>query len=350
MLGICLVVAGCYGSTQPVVKIGLLAPFEELYRDDGYAALHAVKLAIAQRNAQGGVAGRQIALVALNDNGRAVEAILQARKLGIDNGVAGVVGPVHGETATAAAAELTAQGLPWIAPVPLDTDEHPGGWSLSASPFDLGHEAVSELVRLGAAEQAVLFSDQLGAIQGAQASADSLGLRLSVATAAAGGASVPAGSSIVWLSDAERGAALVSALASTGSAALVVGGPEVGSVVFDRRAAPGAAAAWLSSGPPASALPPEFVAAYKQFAGTGPSPQAVLAYDATNLLLDAIAATEMTQGRISRPAVRGTLAELLTRGWAGLSGLYAWDDRGCAQASDCGQWLEVPLYVQRGDN
>jgi branched-chain amino acid transport system substrate-binding protein len=66
--------AACYGSTQPVVKIGLIAPFEELYRADGYAALHAVRLAVEQRNAAGGVAGRQVALVALNDNGRADEA------------------------------------------------------------------------------------------------------------------------------------------------------------------------------------------------------------------------------------------------------------------------------------
>lgn len=65
-----LFVSGCYGSTRPVVKIGLIAPFEELCRDDGYEVLNAVKLAVQERNAAGGVAGRDVALVALNDNRR----------------------------------------------------------------------------------------------------------------------------------------------------------------------------------------------------------------------------------------------------------------------------------------
>jgi len=72
-----LLAAGCaagFRGTPPVVKLGLLAPFEELYRSDGYAVLPAVQLAISQRNAAGGVAGRQVALVALNDNGRPEEA------------------------------------------------------------------------------------------------------------------------------------------------------------------------------------------------------------------------------------------------------------------------------------
>ena len=68
-LALAVVTASCSGSTQPIIKLGLIAPFEETYRDDGYAALHAVKLAVGERNAAGGVAGRQVALVALNDNG-----------------------------------------------------------------------------------------------------------------------------------------------------------------------------------------------------------------------------------------------------------------------------------------
>jgi len=74
IVGALLMAAGCYGSTPPVVKIGLLAPFEERYRDDGYSALQAVRSALHERNAAGGVAGYQVALVALNDNGRPEEA------------------------------------------------------------------------------------------------------------------------------------------------------------------------------------------------------------------------------------------------------------------------------------
>ena len=121
-LALAIVVAACSGSTQPIIKLGLIAPFEESYRDDGYAALQAVKLAIGERNAAGGVAGRQVALVALNDNGRPDEAALQAAKLGVDHDVLGVVGPLREAAAAAAAPVLTADGLPWLSL----SDQQPG--------------------------------------------------------------------------------------------------------------------------------------------------------------------------------------------------------------------------------
>ncbi len=109
-----MLAVACSGSTQPIVKLGVIAPFEELYREDGYATLHAVKLAIGERNAAGGVAGRQIALVALNDNGRPDEASTQAANLGVDRDVLGVVGPLYEATSAAARPILAANGLPWL--------------------------------------------------------------------------------------------------------------------------------------------------------------------------------------------------------------------------------------------
>lgn len=345
VLSFCVLLAGCYGSTRPVIKIGLVASFEELYREEGYAALYAVKLAIAQRNAQGGVGGRQVALVALNDNGRPEEAALQARKLGLDRDVVGVIGPLLEATVAGAADELATQRLPWIAPVPFErrTD---GGWSLSASPFAIGHTAVGELIRLGAVERITVFTDQPSALAGAQSAADSLGLLWQALSLAASPADVSVGSGLVWLGDAERGAALLNGLQS--DSAVLVGGPEAGSPVFVRRAAPHAASAWLSSGPPTRALPPEFSVAYQQLAGAPPGPQAVLAYDATTLLLDALAFADQEYDSLARPAVRQALHELVTRGWTGVSGRFVWDDNRCAYQARCDGWSEAPLYVQRG--
>ena len=180
-LAVAVLAVGCSGSTQPIVKLGLIAPFEELYRDDGYAVLHAVKLAISQRNAAGGVAGRQVALVALNDNGRPDEAAMQSAQLGVDRDVLGVVGPLAEMTAAAAGPVLAADGLPWLSLV----DSEPG--------------------------------------------------------------------------------------------------------VFDP--------------------PPDFVTAYRSLAGGDPSPQALLAFDQTNRLLDAIERAGLA-GSPSREAVRSALAEL----------------------------------------
>ena len=107
-------VSACTGSTQPIVKLGLIAPFEEAHRADGYAALWAVKLAVNERNAAGGAGGRQVALVALNDNSRPEEAAMQAAKLGIDRAVLGVIGPLTDSTAAAAGPVLEDAGLAWL--------------------------------------------------------------------------------------------------------------------------------------------------------------------------------------------------------------------------------------------
>lgn len=109
-----LLVSACTGSTKPIVKLGLIAPFEEAHRADGYAVLHAVRLAVNERNAAGGAGGNLVALVALNDNGRPDEAAMQAAKLAVDRDVLGVVGPLTEATAAAAGPHLQADGLAWL--------------------------------------------------------------------------------------------------------------------------------------------------------------------------------------------------------------------------------------------
>ena len=97
-----LLVAGCNfpGRVKPTVKIGLSAPFEGLYRDLGYEALHAVRMAVRERNADGGIGERfLVELVALNDLNEAEEAAEQARKMAVDPGVLGVLGGFSEETA-----------------------------------------------------------------------------------------------------------------------------------------------------------------------------------------------------------------------------------------------------------
>lgn len=105
------------GSVKPTVKIGLSAPFEGLHRDLGYEALHAVRLAVRQRNEAGGVGGRYLVeLVALNDFNEAGEAVVQARKMAVDAGVTGVLGGWSPVTAQAAAPEYGRLGLAFLSP------------------------------------------------------------------------------------------------------------------------------------------------------------------------------------------------------------------------------------------
>ena len=70
-----LFLSACSASTQPVVKIGLVAPFEGRYRPIGYEAIYAARLAIREINARGGINGHRIELVALDDRGEPDKAI-----------------------------------------------------------------------------------------------------------------------------------------------------------------------------------------------------------------------------------------------------------------------------------
>ena len=97
-----MMVAACAfpGSVKPTVKVGLSAPFEGLYRDVGYEVLYAVRLAVHERNAIGGIGERLLVeLVALNDLNEAKEAAEQARKMAADPDMLGVLGGFSEETA-----------------------------------------------------------------------------------------------------------------------------------------------------------------------------------------------------------------------------------------------------------
>lgn len=105
------------GSVKPTVKVGLAAPFEGLYRDLGYEVLHAVRLAVRQRNEMGGVGERYLVeFVALNDFGEADAAVEQARKMAVDPGVLGVLGGLTPEAAQAAAPEYARHELAFLMP------------------------------------------------------------------------------------------------------------------------------------------------------------------------------------------------------------------------------------------
>lgn len=90
----CLFLPGCAfpGSTKPVIKVGLIAPFEGEHRSDGYQRLYGVKLALQEVNLAGGVAGYKIELVALNDYANMEEAISQAQELVVDSDIRAIVG------------------------------------------------------------------------------------------------------------------------------------------------------------------------------------------------------------------------------------------------------------------
>lgn len=109
-----LVSTACWPAPLPrVVKIGLVAPFEGRYRDVGYDAVYAARLAVRDLNADASDRWR-FELVAYDDRADPVLARDVARNLITDPNVVAVIGHYRSET-TAAAAPLYAEaGLPLI--------------------------------------------------------------------------------------------------------------------------------------------------------------------------------------------------------------------------------------------
>jgi len=108
-----MILSGC-ASVKPVVKIGLVAPFEGRARAVGYDAIYAARLAVREANAAGGIGGYRLAVVALDDHGDPELAAQSAAALAVDPAVVAVVGHYLPPT-TAAANEVYANtGLPLL--------------------------------------------------------------------------------------------------------------------------------------------------------------------------------------------------------------------------------------------
>jgi len=86
----------------PVVKIGLVAPFEGENRAVGYDVIYSARLAVREVNRSGSIGRYRLALAALDDGGDPELAAEVADSLIIDPGVIAVVG--HWLTPTTAVA------------------------------------------------------------------------------------------------------------------------------------------------------------------------------------------------------------------------------------------------------
>jgi ABC-type branched-subunit amino acid transport system substrate-binding protein len=109
-----LFAAGC-ASADPVVKVGLVAPFEGRNRAVGYDAIYSARLAVREINQAGGIGGHRVALVALDDRGDPQLAVEAAASLVLDPGVVAVVGHFLPQTTDVVASLYDERGLALIA-------------------------------------------------------------------------------------------------------------------------------------------------------------------------------------------------------------------------------------------
>jgi branched-chain amino acid transport system substrate-binding protein len=318
-----LLVASCRfpGTVRPTVKIGLVAPFEGRYRYVGYDAIYAVRLALREANADGGLAGYGVELVPYDDGGDPDMAVEQAYKLDVDPQVMGVVGHFRDVTTEAAVDTYREVGLPLVVPTGFSGASTAGVRSL-APPAD--HLAAALLDRAGESagdKSIVLLSDggPLGRTLQERAGGQGLSLAAVLADADDWLAAVLADEPSVVLLDLQplRAGEVTAALRAEGWVGTVMGGPPL--AVSEYAAVAGASAAgaeFVTPWPFPQDLPDgdAFVAAYQEVSnGVPPGPLALPAYEGARFLLAGLerAADESAP---SRDRVSSALSALQSTG------------------------------------
>lgn len=164
------VASGATAQPQPVV-IGLTAPLSGPDAAYGLGLQHGAQLAVVRANAAGGLAGRPLELLALDDGGDPARAGANAREL-LQRGAVALTG-VHGARATLAVAEVLAPGgsdapvAALVAPATsadlLRDPPRPGVFHLRAGVAEEAAAAVLHLDTLGITRYALLLqADPLG--------------------------------------------------------------------------------------------------------------------------------------------------------------------------------------------
>jgi len=338
-----LALAGCAlpplpGGTRPLVKIGLAAPFEGLDRPLGYEALQGVKLALAERNAAGGVGGAMVELVALDDSGEADEARLQASEFAADPAVMGVLAGWSEETARAALPVYRQEGLGVVVPwsVSAELADRQAGIVLAVADVQRAAEVLAgavaaadpprRLVVVGQEQDAAPYAAALS-VRGlaAQTVPPSGDAPREWATRLTQSRPPPPDALLLTADGAQTGEALA-ALSALGWSGAVYGGVNAGDVQLVNVAGAAADGTTLVSPAPAGRDAPG------GHADLGP--RAVAAYDATQVLLDAMDIAGRRDGQITRQAVITALAAVRHQG---LTGAIAFDAGG--RRVDAPLWL-----------
>jgi branched-chain amino acid transport system substrate-binding protein len=319
LLSLLLLLVACVPRLPPIVKIGLIAPFEGRYRYQGYDAVYAARLAVREINAAGGAGGQRLELVAYDDRGDPELARVAARNLAVDPAVVAVIGDYRQESTAAAAEVLADAGLPLIAIgawMPPGTE---GVWHLAPAPLTMA-AVMLQAVPETAAGRTWGEGPVVEALQALGDNAETgeqtlLSLAPPVLTAER------------LLEEEERG-----------WQGRLVGGPELASSTFiEISGAAGEGARFVTPYPLPGDLPAmeAWIESYRDVGPhvPEPGPYALPTYDAVYLLAEA-----MTAAAGERAPTRASVARVLpTVGWEGQLGRVSWEGGTF--------WGEAPLYL-----
>ena len=292
VLPVCMLLAlAACAVPRPTIKIALVAPFEGVYREVGYDAFPAMRLALREQIAAGGIGAYQVDFVAYNDNADAAYAEQVAHNVTIDPAVVAVIGHFRAGTTLAALHVYTESQMAILAPdVAADR--------LPADPlvFRMGPP-------MGAMNQA------LGRCPGGARPIVSVWTQPYVGSIDSG--------LLARLTDFQSPAAAHLLSASAAGLCFATATPALADLPSAEPALSGFAAI---SG------------------GAAPQPRSIAAYDATEVLLQAIRADIAAHGRPSRAGVADALRHIR---YQGLLGTVVFDGNN--------EWADAPVWVYRFD-
>jgi ABC-type branched-subunit amino acid transport system substrate-binding protein len=290
----------------------LVAPFEGRYRYVGYDVFPAIRLAVREVNAAGGLEGAYVELVAYDDGADPAVAAEQARKLALDPDVMAALGHFRERTTLEARSVYAETNMALVAPTLLTME--PDIFRTSPTADEL---AVALLDR---APVAGLLTDgsSLGLAIQALAPAHEVALDPIVSIDAEGWMeSILAAAPPVLLCDAApvRAGEALAALRAAGWSGRFVGGPELAAADFAAVAGEAAEGATLVTPwplPEDGSDEAEFVAAYVEVSGDSPpGPLSRPAYEAAHLVLEALRIDLAADGTASRAGTASALGTVV---------------------------------------
>ncbi len=302
------------GATRPTVKIGLVAPFEGRYREVGYSLFAAVRLALREVNAAGGVGGGNrrylVELVAYDDGADPEMARQQAEKLAVDPQVVVVIGHFREATTRAALPVYAAEGLPLLAPAVTDPALTEGDGVVIPIGPDAAQMAVRILGRAGGAAGLIGGEGPLG--RALRQAAAERGLRLTVFPLESLRLTDNLPSLLFCDASPADCGEILAALRARGWRGEFIGGPDLAPGEFTAVAGEAANGAWMLSPWPFPQQEPgcaDFVAECTRISlGIPPGPLALPAYQAARQALEALSWDVATYGRPTRAGVARALA------------------------------------------
>ena len=119
LVGICLIMAGivgfCYTKQQGTIVIGINLALSGDAGANGESTERGIILAKNQLNKRGGLLGRQVKLVSVDNHGKPEDAVLAVQQLAMRH-VAALIGPNENDCAPAAVLQAVDKKIPMISP------------------------------------------------------------------------------------------------------------------------------------------------------------------------------------------------------------------------------------------